>query len=105
ALGPADLEGHRVRYVHPAGGERSDDAVLEEHEGLARLVAVPVAPGYDPGLRRDRLNVAAEPHHDVEHVRAEVAEAPDAGDLRVRHPAPVLPGPVRLVVEPAAQRS
>jgi hypothetical protein len=49
------------------------------------------------------LDRAEQPHQDVERVRAQVAEGPHAGDLRVGHPAPGLGHVVGLLVEPAPE--
>src|ERR1017187_1669254 len=92
----ADEQFHRIFEVHPAGGQRADDAVFESEHRLAGLVAITIPMRHRTNVARDGLDVAEQPHQNVQLVRAEVAERADPGNFRIGHPAP-------FRVEPAGQ--
>ena len=87
ALGAADFGGDRFGHVHPGGGERTDCAAAETEERLAGLVTVG-AVFFEHYLQGGGhpVDVAQNPQHQIERVRAEVAESADPGLLQVGHP-------------------
>ena len=84
-----------MRHVHAAGGEAGYGAALQTQHSLAVFVATTITGGGHAEAGGHALHLLPhEPQQDVQRVRAQVAEAPDARLEWIGHPAP-------LRVEPA----
>jgi hypothetical protein len=98
AFRAADEKLDWVLDVHPARGQRADGAGFELEQPFPTLIAIAIPARYRSDVASNGFDIAQQPHQDIQLVRAQVAKAADAGDLRVSHPPP-------LRIEPSAQRA
>src|SRR2546421_333967 len=88
AFGAAQDQIDGVRHVYPTCRETANNAVAEFEQAFAKFVAVAVASGCDVNAGCGPVNIAHQPHQNVERVCAEVAKGTDSSLCQVGHPAP-----------------
>ena len=86
-FGPVDLQAHGIFRLDPAAGQRAGHSVLESQQALAALIAIGVALRHCARFRNDRLDIAHQPHQEIEGVRARVGEAAQGALAAIDGPA------------------